>query len=188
MISFDCIQCGKALIVPNAKSGGAVRCPSCSAELAVPAPPKPSKIVPRVRLLVLLAIALVAGGWAYSWSYEKYRRPVLMRERLFAHLQVLSPQWRGPSWEKCDPRTGEYKVTVFYLRDVGQYAFEAYSAFDETSVIVNPSRDGAQWLARATFSHGAPMSYHYAGDDGDERRDLNILAQNLADALRDAVR
>jgi DNA-directed RNA polymerase subunit RPC12/RpoP len=190
MISFDCHKCGKALIVPSAKSGGVVACPSCGEGLLVPAPRQPSKLGLRLKLLFFV-LAVLAGGWlTYSWAYTKYLRAGVVQDRLYANLQDLSPQWRGPSWEKCDPRIGEYKVTVFYLRDAGRYVFEAsaFTAFDQAFVVVNPSRNAAEWLARAAFSHGEQESYRYAGDNEDERRDLNILTHDLADALREAIR
>jgi hypothetical protein len=189
MIAFDCPNCRKPLIVSTAKAGMAIACPGCATALQVPPPAPPSRLGRNVKLLfafLLLAVGLGVGGIRL---YEA-RRPQRIHHGLVDQLGRHSPQWQGVGWEKCDAGTGEYKVSVFYLRGDRRYAFQAvcYAPVDQTFVLVDPSPDQKRWLATLVYTGGEAESYHYQGDSDDEKEELENLAKQLADSLNRAIR
>jgi hypothetical protein len=189
MISFDCPGCGKPLIVPNSRTGTVISCPGCRDGVLVPEPRPPSKTARRFKLLFFVATAVGLAVLVALFAGQA-RRPRVIQHRLYANLQEASPLWGQVGWHKCDPRTGEYHFTASYSHSGGSYEFEtdSYEAAGRTIVHVNPSRNNAQWLARASFTQGEQDAFRYAGGDEDEKRDLNILIRNLVEALRDATR
>src|SRR5262245_44234553 len=122
MIAFDCGRCGKALIVPSARAGGAMACPGCGAELRVP-PPRPPRQAGRRLWVPAAALAVVlVGVVAVPW-FVRARRPALVRERFAAELHALHPHWRGTDWRTCDPRQGAYEMNCYYADGQRTYTF-----------------------------------------------------------------
>lgn len=186
MITFECPKCGKPLITPNSKAGTHMACPGCRDELLVPQPRPPSQLGRYARFGFLLAAVVAAVAVAGSWTYQE-RRKAGVRERLQAELRLAGEQWQGVTWQKCEPRTGEFQFSVFYVGEDDRYEFEvnSFPEMGHTFVVANPTKDA--WLARATFAHGEQDSFRYLGLNDAERQHLNGLTHELADAIHQAV-
>jgi hypothetical protein len=138
-------------------------------------------------LPVLLLFGITAG--ALWWSFGD-RQPALIQGRLAEQLSAQSPRWQGVAWQKCDPRRGEYQVSLIYAGDHERYAFEAVHLGDgaPTIVCVDPRLGGRAWLARAAFIEGERESFRYTGHKEAEKEMLERLATDLEEALSRATR
>lgn len=185
MISFHCPRCGKALILPNREAGAAKACPDCGAAFVVPDVP-PSRRVSRWRRLLPVAVgALLAAVLLGPWVY-KARRPARIQGRFAGRLHELSSRWQGIEWLECDPNHNHFKVSVHYSSDRGTYQLEAAGSQAGGPIIVrvNPPH----WLVYARYLGGVEESYEYRGGDEAEKKELQIVAGDLGDALRQALR
>ena len=185
MISFHCPRCGKALILPNREAGKEKTCPDCGAAFVVPDPPARQRASRLRRLLpatvTLLIVSVLLGFWVF-----KARRPARIQGRFAERLHQLSSRWQGIEWLECDPIHDHFKVSVYYGSDRGTYHLEANGSQGSgpTIVRVNPPH----WLAHARYLGAVEESFEYHGDDGSERIELQTLAGDLSDALRQALR
>ena len=186
MISFDCRACGKAFIVPNARAGEQTRCSACGAELSVPDPPKKSTVPRKLWILPLAAGVIGVAVWLGLWA-SRANQPAVLRERLVSELHSHSSRWQRTAWAKCDPRTGDYKLDVSYVGDQQVHTFEVRSLAGQTFIRVDPQPSPPGWLAYAVFTQGEQESFQYSGRDSGEKDQLEDLATELNDALRQAV-
>lgn len=188
MITFDCPNCGKPLIVPNSRAGASMTCTGCQAPLTAPQPRPPSKTGRNVKALLWFLVALAVAGAGY-FRWQQSRRPMRIQEQFSEMLNTLSKEWKGINWDKCNSDTGEYKVSVFYYTDKGKYHFHGscYVAVGRSFVVVDPTSDPSRWLANAVFVGDELESYQYQGGVESEKQDLASLSRDLASALWTAV-
>lgn len=184
MIAFNCTRCGKGLIVPNALAGTRLPCSSCEEMQAVPLPRAPVK---RRWFWALAASVGIAVVLAVGWRVLLAKRPALVRERLANRLRILSPRWSGVDWQICDPKTGQYQLQAFYATKHATYtlALTRSVATNHSSVRVDPHGD--RWLALALFYKGELESFKYQGTDPVEKTELLELANDLDEALTQAL-
>ncbi len=188
MIAFDCPQCGKALIMPNARAHSETRCPRCGDPLVVPGEPPRARGAHRWLWLVPVVISLaVMAVLARPWL-DEVGRPKVIQDRFRSQLQARSPGWKEIEWEYCDPKLGDYVLTTYFQGEKANYNVhvECHLAGEQMFVRFNPTADG--YLADAHFHFAEPGAYDYRGAAPAERDLLAGLARDVNEALLQAIR
>jgi hypothetical protein len=185
MISFDCPQCGKAFMLPNREAGREKTCAECAASFVVPEPTPLTRTSRSRRFVPLVFCSLIAAALLGLWAFNA-GRPARIRSRFADQLHHHSSRWQGIEWLECDPARDRFKVSVYYSSEHGTYHFAANGTQGSgpTLVRVNPPH----WLVYARYVGGVEESYEYRGGDTEERTELQTLAGDVGEALKQALR
>lgn len=187
MISFQCPHCEKPLIVPNAAEGSGRPCPGCGQLLTVP-PPPPRRPTGRWVVAGLGLVMLLVGVTAVGTLTARTRRTMVIQQRLAEQLHQRSPGWEGIVWDTCDPRSGDYRLSVHYTANDADYTLQLQrlAGMAQSFIAVNPNRSG--WLALVQLQNGVILDMQYRGEDPREKTRLSELTQDLDVALGEALR